>query len=347
MKTFGAFLLVFRLFSGMHPGWVYVDDGKIHYLFEKHGNKLVQGGITLPSYHLPYTDSVVVSVEGKEHTYRGEISIYINHSGELMIINKVKLEDAVKSILSTIPVNNKNGELLKLKSILARTMLLYLARTKKVIPDSTEFFVYKGRDTEYPIGNFASMFTIGAFLTENDSLIVPFFHVNSGGITEYGEDAGCDLDYLVNVIDTFAKYGEHFSWKKVYTSDSLYKLLGAKTIMPLEFTSTGRVLSFTLDTDRTIEADSIKKLLNLPSLLLSTEQRGDTTIIFGRGKGAGLGISLESADYMTSHGMSYVDVINFFYGQKVSITRRPSYEELYRIPLVQHAEEAGTCAHNR
>ncbi len=347
MKRFGAFMLAFKLFTGMNPNWVYVDNGKIRYLFEKKGNRLTQGGITISSYNLPYTDSVVVGVEGKEHTYRGEISIYVDPSGSLNIINRVRLEDAVKSVISTIPVGERNGELLKLKSIMARTMLLYLARTKRIVPDSTDFFVYTGRDGESPLGNFASKFTIGAFLTEDDSLIVPFYHINSGGITESGDDVDCPYDYLISKIDTFARFGKNFEWKRVITRDSLFRVLATKVLEPFEFTSSGRVSSFITDSDRVIPADTVKNILKLPSLLIYTEESKDTIYIYGRGKGTGLGISLESADYMTSSGMSYEDVIRFFYGGKVNITRRFTNEELYRIPLVQYSQKAGTCSHYR
>ncbi len=345
MKRFGAFLLAFKLFSNLNPTWVYVDNGNIHYLFEKRGNKLFQGGIVIKSYELPYSDSVVIGTEGREHTYRGSVLIRVTRTGELIVINRVKLEDAVKSVLTTIPVNNKNGELLKLKSVMARTMLMYLARTKRYIPDSTDFFVYTGRDGEKPLGNFASKFTTGEILTQNDSIIVPFYHTNSGGVTEGGSDIGCPFGYLVPIIDTFAKYGKSFSWEKIITEDSLYKLLRTRTLTPLEVTPSGRVRSFTGDNDVTIDADTVKKLLSLPSLLIYIENNADTLIIYGRGKGSGLGISMESADYMTSHGLSYIDVIKLFYGGLVNLTRRQSYEELYRIPVVQYAQKAGTCAH--
>ena len=345
MRKFSAFILAFKLFSNLNPAWVYVDDGKVRYLFEKRGNKLVQGGITVHSYELPYSDSVVVGTEGKEHVYRGAISIRVTRTGELLIINRVKLQDAVKSILTTIPPNNKNGELLKLKSIMARTMLIYMARTNHIIPDSTEFFVYNGRDSEYPLGNFASNFTFGEVLTQNDSIIVPIYHLNSGGITEEGTEVDCPLDYLVSVIDTFAKYGQSFSWEKHLTEDSLYKVLHTRTLEPLEVTASGRVRSFTIDGDGTISAESVKAKLNLPSLLVYTQKKSDTIIIYGRGYGSGLGISMESADYMTSHGFSYIDVVHLFYGGYVNITRRQEDEELYRIPVVQYAKEARTCTH--
>lgn len=347
MKRICAFLITFRLFSTMNPSWVYVDNEKVHYLFEKRGNNLTQGGISIKSYNLPYTDSVVVSVKGREHTYRGEISIYVDRLGKLNIINRIKLEDAVKSIIPTIPVGEKNGELVKLKSVIARTILLYLSLKKKIIPDSTEFFVYRGRDTETPIGNFASRFTNGMILTEKDTLIIPFYHINSGGITESGRDEGCFYPYLVPVIDTFAKHGKHFEWESVITKDSLKKLLGITELIPFNFTSSGRVLSFKDENGNIVPKSRVQKVLNLPSLLVSIDDRNDTIYIFGRGKGNGLGISLESADYMTSSGMSYFDVINFFFQGKVKIIRRVNNEELYRIPLVQYPKETGTCSYNR
>ena len=331
----------------MHPTWVYVDNGVVHNLFEKRGQNLLQGGIVIDSYNLPYTDSVVVGIEGVEHTYRGAISIYVDPLGNLNIINHIKLEDAVKSITPSIPVGKKNGELIKLKSIIARTTLLYLAKRNRIIPDSSDFFVYKGRDTETPISNFTSKFTIGELLTENDSLIIPFFHINSGGLTESGEDLGCPYDYLTPVIDTFARFGRHFTWERKITKDSLKSLLGITELNILKFTTSGRALSFAGPGDDVIDADYVKKILNLPSLLLDAEEQKDTIYIFGRGKGKGLGISLESADYMTSSGMSYIDVIRFFFKGKVEITRREENEELYRIPLVQYFKKAGTCSYNR
>jgi len=340
-------MLAFKLFTGMNPSWVYVDNGKVHYLFELKGKKLTQGGIAINSYNFPYADSVVVGTQGKEHTYRGEISISVDRNGKLNVINRVKLEDAVKSVTPLIPVGERNGELLKLKSIIARTLLLYLARTKGVIPDSTKFFVYTGRDGEQSLANFASKFTTGVFLTENDSLIVPFYHINSGGITEDGEDVNCPYDYLVSKMDSFAKFGKNFEWKVIITKDSLYKILGTRILSPFEFTSSGRVVSFKTDSNRVISANRIRGVLGLPSLLIYTEENKDTFYIYGRGKGSGLGISLESADYMTSSGMSYIDVIKFFYGEKVNITRRFTDEELYRIPVVQYTQKAGTCPHYR
>lgn len=345
MKRLGAFMLVFRLFTGMDPSWVYVDDGKIHYLFEVKNKRLVQGGISIGSYRLPYTDSVVVSVEGRERVYRGEIHIKVDKFGKLHVENHITLEDAVKAIVSTIPIGDRNGELLKLKSIIARTILLYFARAKKIIPDSTKFFVYTGREREMPIASFASKFTTGAFLTKDDSLIIPFYHINSGGITESGEEMNCGVDYLVSKIDTFAKFGKNFEWIVKVSKDSLYSLLKTRTIIPFKFTSSGRVLSFIVDNEEVISAHTVSEVLNLPSLLIYVEEGKDTVFIYGRGKGSGLGISLESADYMTTTGMSYIDVIKFFYNGKVDVSRRFKDEELYRIPLVQYPKEAGACSH--
>ncbi len=346
MKKLSAFFLTFKLFSGLGPSWVYIDDGNIHYLFEKQGKRLYQGGVLIHSYVLPYSDSVVVGTAQVKHTYRGSILIKVTPAGSLLVLNKIKLEDAVKSIFTTIPVNNKNGELLKLKSIIARTLLLYLARTKGFIPDSTDFFVYRGRDGELSLGNFASKFTTGEILTKGDSVIIPFYHTNSGGITEDGTDVGCGFDYLVSVIDTFAKYGKSFAWKRVITKDSLFQLLGTKKLTPLELTSSGRVKSFHGDNDIIISADSVKKILSLPSLLIYIEEKPDTIFIYGRGKGSGLGISMESADYMMCHGFSYMEVVSFFYGDLVNITRRKRNEELYRIPVVQYSQKEGACTYH-
>jgi len=140
--------------------------------------------------------------ENKE--LRGEF--IIKHlSDKIIVINKIKLDEYLYSVVGKEIGKDKPLESLKTQAVVARTVALYRKNN-----NFHKYFdiccgqhcqVYDGIYSESEATIQAVNETLGEVITYNNKLTHPFFHANCGGITSSGTKFFSNKSYLSEVSD--------------------------------------------------------------------------------------------------------------------------------------------------
>jgi SpoIID/LytB domain protein len=131
-----------------------------------------------------------ISITPEKSTYRASINSreyygsfsFINESGYVRPINKIYIEDYLKSVVPAEMYASWNKEALKAQAVAARTYAYY--RLGKVINDTTSYQVYSGADRHHANSTAAVEETAGQILTYNGSAIDALFSASNGGMSE-------------------------------------------------------------------------------------------------------------------------------------------------------------------
>jgi len=200
-------------------------------------------------------------VNGRE--YRGNVEVALDAYGSFSVINRVKVEDYLFSVLPREMPALSHPEALKAQAIIARSYLLKNLHRHKIdgfnLCSTTDCQVYGGIGDEAPTAIDAVRQTRGMALSNAGQIVNALFHSTCGGRTAAYTDVwhGDDLPYLISVDDGTSmkdkdlssrdkvkKFLElnsanchsskYFRWDKSYTHEQLLSLL--KLTIP-EFTN--------------------------------------------------------------------------------------------------------------
>ncbi len=309
-----ALFIVFHIFSASSPHWVYIDNYNRHFLFEKKGGMLVQGGVKMRSFSFPYSDSIFVRSDAGESMYRGMITVFVDKSGKLIVENKVKMDDALYSIVNSAMSKDTAFQFLKLKAVLYRTLIAYKSQNKPYLKDSTAYYYYGGIPHETPLSRFAVRQTHNIVILFNNSLIYPYFCLSSGGITASPAEFEKNIPYIKSIIDTFCVSEACEKWKKFISFSDLKNKFGIKRMDGADYTLSGRIKEiYSNDPHWVVNGETFADSFDLPSLLFTFSKVDTGYMIEGRGVGKGLGLSLESASLMIDRGLKWYNVLAYFY----------------------------------
>ena len=161
----------------------------------------------------------------KKRRYAGELRVSLNDQ-KLQIINNLKLEKYLKSVVGSEMPKDFPLAALQAQSIAARTYALKLLGNKKSydIHSTQDSQVYLGLESETPNITKAVSSTDSLVLFHQNELISAVFHSSSGGRTENsGQVWKYQLPYLVSVID-YDQNSPKYKWIKIFNSPDLEEL---------------------------------------------------------------------------------------------------------------------------
>lgn len=233
------------------------------------------------------------TVNGRE--YRGNVEIALDAYGSFSVINRVKAEDYLFSVLPREMPALSHPEALKAQAVIARSYLLKNLHRHQVdgfsLCASTDCQVYGGIGDEAPTAIDAVRQTRGMALSNAGQIVNALFHSTCGGRTAAYSDVwhGDDLPYLISVDDGTAmkeknlssrdklkKFLElnaanchgskYFRWDKSYTHEQLLSLL--KLTIP-EFTNNPELK---INEMRDISVASYSKSGRAQELKISTDK---------------------------------------------------------------------------
>jgi len=271
----------------------------------------------------------VIEVGGK--AYRGEVLIYSTPEGRLIAVNRLSLEDYLRSVVPAEmgAIERAGIEALKAQAVAARSYALTLvARNQSFHFDLTADTgdqVYRGLTGENPDADEAVFETVGECLLKGGQPVAAFYHSCCGGITAdpeevWGRQFADANRYLQSVRDgTYDTDSKWYSWTVTWTREKLLEILkstlptivglssaeiGEPTDMEVvEKGKSGRNQLLKVITDRRVlqvQGDAIRRALRQPdgSLLPSTmfdlavERQGNSIAITASGRGFGHGLGL-------------------------------------------------------
>ncbi|MZQ76147.1 MAG: SpoIID/LytB domain-containing protein [Peptoclostridium sp.] len=265
-----------------------------------------------------------VSVDGKK--YRGAIICKRLTTGDMTVINRIKLEEYLYGV---VPKEMSGGwpvEALKAQAIAARNYTaISLGKHSGQgfdICTTTDCQVYGGYDSEAKNSNAAVDETAGRLMTYDGSLVQAFYHSNSGGMTENSENVwSAKLPYLRGVSDEFSLGAPNDSWSVALSSDQLQTLLAGSSVDIGELigvnvakkSENGRVLELEVvgsQGSKTIQKESIRKVIGYNTLK-------STYFDLQTSNGAQQGVKVISASGIKSLDTSEAKVMSYA-GDKIS-----------------------------
>ncbi|MFH0941361.1 MAG: SpoIID/LytB domain-containing protein [Candidatus Omnitrophota bacterium] len=298
-----------------------------------------EGGIKVKNT-IYNTDAIMVISKNKaaisinNRSYRGDISIYKDASGKLLVVNALDLESYLKGVLYHEISHKWPIDAIKAQAVASRTYALYqkeVMRSKDYdVAADTSSQVYGGYSSEKRKTNRAVNFTSGEVLTYKGKLFPAYFHATCGGATEYaGELWKIDMLPLKGgSACSFCSDSPHYYWKAELNLKTIIKKLGSRyqskedlnNVSVTERTGTGRVRTLELKDavgqSMVISAKDFRSLLG-PDLIRSTNFsiviERDRVIFSGKGWGHGVGLCQWGAYGMSNKGYNYKQILDFYY----------------------------------
>ena len=303
--------------------------------------------------------------------YTGNLLIAPDQNDQgLKLINAVPLEAYVASVVSTeYGLDDLEGS--KAMAVLARTYVLNTPG--KYGPDydhvdDTRSQVYRGENVVTPLALEAARSTENEVLTYRGRPIQAVYHSSSGGHTADNESvwASASVPYLRGKPDPYGKQSPHAEWVSRVARPKLLAELGKKFggevagFLLDKRNPDGRVASVSLlmqnGQRRSVTGNEFRLVViwhfgprSLRSMRFDAERQGDEYIFTGQGYGHGVGLNQWGAHDMAQRGMSYTDILDFYYtGTRLSrlddtdmapATRYPSAASVGEAPAETAAEE--------
>lgn len=268
-----------------------------------------------------------VKPEAKVKTYDDDLEVTVASTG-LKLVNNVDVEDYIAGVVESEAGSRSSSEYYKLQAILCRTYALNGLKKHELdsfnLCDQVHCQAYKGK-TDNPIVLSAVNETRGLVIVDDNlNLISATFHSNCGGQTVNSEDVWLlSASYLRSVIDTFCLRMPNARWQKRITKSEWLNYLSSKFRYPIaDSASCGKALSmqqtngrevYFVNKDLNVPLKNIRSDQQLKSTYFSLSLQNDTVLFNGRGYGHGVGLCQEGAMRMAQVGISYREIIGFYY----------------------------------
>ncbi len=264
--------------------------------------------------------------------YKGKIILQVASDGAILLINKVDLEEYLKSVVPGEMPSAKSGylEALKAQAICARTYALNKMASRRgndfdVYADFRDQ-VYGGLSQQSRLASQAVDATRGVVLEHNDSLAQVYFNSTCGGITESAGNvwgARRQHTYLPVQKDVLGdrftcEISPYFRWTRRFTFQQLDSLFRVKLHHPIipnpvqdtlrlvchvsidQRTSSGRVASLSIacpDTTIVLKTYAIRHFFSTAGegdlpSLLFTLETPADSVLVIRGGGYGHGVGM-------------------------------------------------------
>lgn len=312
-----------------------MDEGGILYLtLEKAGIKVLDTNrdfghaqsIELKALNLESAFRIrPVEPELESRPYDDDLVVF---SGEqsMTLVNRVDIDKYLAGVVEAVAGPSAETEFYKAQSILCRTYALkHLDRHQEEnfsLCDETHCQAYKGKSKFNPGILEAILETSGVVLADfNFKLITAAYHTNSGGQTQRASNVWIgEEDYLQSVVDPYSLHQPHAKWRDTIIFEDWKNYLldnGMKSVnkIPEEIIyveQMRRKKHFILDKD-SIRMTKIREDWDFESSFFDMFPEGDSVLVWGKGYGHGVGLSLEGAMKMARDEFTYQDILQFYY----------------------------------
>lgn len=258
----------------------------------------------------------------KKASYLGNLHVK-NKPNELLLINKIDLEDYVAGVVEAEAGYDLPSEYYKLQAILVRTYVL-----KNLNKHQSEGFdvcnqvhcqAYHHKVTRLDINKAVKETKELIVVDENLQLIHTLYHSNCGGETCNSEDVWVEaLPYLRSVVDTFCLRTKTFTWTIEIPKEKAYKKLNWEKFITDSLSD--EFIKICQDTSRIVlknvnstRVTKLRSALNLKSTYFSVEEQNDTLYIYGKGYGHGVGLCQNGGIEMANRVYGHEDILKFYY----------------------------------
>lgn len=274
--------------------------------------------------------------------YDDDMELYAKSYG-VLCINEVDLEKYVAGVVEAETGRGQALEFYKVQATIARTYALANRNRFRSngynLNDLTDCQVYHGKRRFEPLIDSAVAQTRDLVLVDAElNLITAAYHSNSGGHTVASNHVWTqELPYLPARPDEFSDYGPHTHWTHTLATSHFLSYLNDTFNLDTSNDSVVQtVLSFNQSQRQLYLGNpqwkiSLKKLrmdLNLQSTFFDIEVAGDSVKFCGKGFGHGIGLSQEGAMRMANLGITYRDIL-FYYYHNVHLVNRQLVQLLY------------------
>ena len=249
-------------------------------------------------------------------------------NGQLQLMNETELENYLPGVIEAEVGKHNPLEFDKLQAIICRTYAL--SNWKKHEPDSFNLCdqvhcqAYKGIGSSNLVSKAVTL-TKGEVIVDNNlNLITAAFHSNCGGQTANSEDVwALNSGYLRSVTDTFCKAMPNANWisdmafadfcnyLQAKLGDQRLDSVGLKAVFPFN-AAHKRVVNFEFGALK-VPLRQLRSDFHLKSALFAMELKGERIQFYGKGYGHGVGMCQEGAMHMAQQGISYKNIILFYY----------------------------------
>ncbi len=252
------------------------------------------------------------------------------------IINDVEIENYVAGVVESEGGQKANIEYYKTQAVLCRTYALENI-TRHILEgyylcDNVHCQAYNGKS----LSNFdipeATSSTSGLVIVDSTlNLITAAFHSNCGGQTVGSEDVWLkSKSYLKPVIDSYCISQRCAIWEKTIPLEKWKQYLKSNGFQISNYTNDSTIYNFNQISRKTyyrILNDSIalRKIrldFNLRSTFFNITVSNNNLFLKGRGYGHAVGLCQEGAMQMAKKGISYQEIIKFYYKNTYIVSLR-------------------------
>lgn len=294
------------------------------------------GDINIKPLNVNSLITINISI-GYSRSYKGSIVLNKIDLNKFMLINSVNIEDYLVGVVPYEMDESFPAEALKAQAVAARTYALFNKGSSSNfdVTDGTGSQVYLGYDASKVNSIDAIQKTKGEVITYNGQLIDAVFSASDGGYTEASENVWLTpLPYLAEKSDPYdVKYNtsstfstpqldaiikqKHPEWNvknfvRIDVNVSNIKTYGSGRIasLPLIFIDNNNMQQV-----KTIGKEEARTFFNVKSALytVSYDEGTDIYTFNVKGYGHGLGLSQWGAYYRAKAGVSFKDILNFYY----------------------------------
>jgi stage II sporulation protein D len=255
--------------------------------------------------------------------YQGDLKVYPDLA-TLVMVNSVDIEQYIAGVVKAEGGNGKNFEYFKSQAVICRTyMYKYMNKhtsDRYNLCDNTHCQAFNGLTSDTLIIR-AALITKGQVILDSmNRLIISAFHSNCGGQT--ASAAGVWLTnepYLRATADPFCLTSRNAGWERRLSLNDWLEYLnrsGFKARVDEQpsynFYQRSRLNDYSIS-DFRIPLTRIRADWHLRSAFFSVVAEGDSIILRGKGYGHGVGLCQEGAMVMAAKGLSYRQIIDFYY----------------------------------
>lgn len=267
--------------------------------------------------------------------YFGNLLVAPDPGGwELHLTNEIDLEEYVAAVVSSeYGLDDLEGS--KAMAVVARTYALSRLNNEsaeEALSDHSLSQVYRGHADVTDLARKAVRETAGEVVTFDGSLIQAVYFSSSGGHTANNEDVweADSLPYLRGKVDPYDTSSPHGRWTaRLARSDVLSRLsetfqTGVEGFVIGEQSGDGRVATVELLQEdgrrQEVSGNAFRLAIigqfgprSLRSMLFDVRREGDLYVFEGRGYGHGVGLSQWGAHEMARQGLTYREILQFYY----------------------------------
>ncbi len=287
-----------------------------------------------PLSHSTYRITSESSVLHMNNTpYRGSFIITTEPGNGLHAINHVEIESYLYGVVPKEMPDSWEEHALMAQAVAARTYALYIQEKSNHpfydLEATTASQVYGGINNESERSTKAVNLTRGQVMIHDGSLIISYFHSDSGGHTEDPSNVWSTekIPYLNGVPDQFSQEQPEKTWEFFLSyKDAIKQLnqygLGISRLDRIKVkdrSRSGRFSKVLIYSDKGVSELSSNHFrasigeTRIKSTLFHMYASQGGILFKGKGYGHGVGMSQWGARRMAQAGSSYQDILKFYY----------------------------------